>query len=50
MATVDPLEEWMSSAPITTATDPISWWTAMNAAGNPLAPMALDYLSTPGKL
>jgi hypothetical protein len=45
---VDALEEWMSSAPVNTNTDPISWWSAMEATGHPLARMALDFLSIPG--
>lgn len=45
---VDALEEWMSSAPVTSNSDPISWWSAMEATGHPLARMALDFLSIPG--
>jgi hypothetical protein len=33
-----------------TSTDPIAWWTAMDAAGHPLARMALNFLSIPGEL
>ena len=40
---VNALEEWMSSAPIVTSADPISWWSAMDATGHPLACMALDF-------
>jgi hypothetical protein len=45
---VDALEEWLSSAPVVTSSDGITWWTAMQATGHPLAQMALDFLSTPG--
>jgi hypothetical protein len=44
----DALNEWLSSPPLGTVSDPIAWWTAMEAAGHPLARMALDFLSTPG--
>jgi hypothetical protein len=44
----DALDEWLSSPPLGTVSDPIAWWTAMEAAGHPLARMALDFLSTPG--
>ncbi|KAG6913469.1 hypothetical protein DXG01_006653 [Tephrocybe rancida] len=33
---VDTLEEWLSSVPVTTAADPISWWSAMEATGHPV--------------
>jgi hypothetical protein len=38
----------MSNAPILTNTDPITYWTAMQATGHPLACMAIDFLSIPG--
>jgi hypothetical protein len=41
--------EWLSAPPVPTITDPIAWWTTMDAVGHPLARMALDYLSAPGK-
>ena len=44
----DTLDEWLSSPPLGTVSDPIAWWMAMEAAGHPLARMALDFLSTPG--
>jgi hypothetical protein len=47
-APVDALEEWLSSAPVVTSSDGITWWTAMQATGHPLAHMSLDFLSTPG--
>lgn len=47
-APVDVLEEWPSSALVVTSSDGITWWTAMQATGHPLACMSLDFLSTPG--
>jgi hypothetical protein len=44
----DALDEWLSSLPLGTVANPIAWWMAMEAAGHPLAWMALDFLSTPG--
>ena len=44
----DALNEWLSSPPLGTVGDLIAWWTAMETAGDPLAWMALDFLSTPG--
>ena len=44
----DALDEWLASPPLGTVTDLIAWWMAMEAAGHPLARMALDFLSTPG--
>ncbi|KAF5318888.1 hypothetical protein D9611_014723 [Ephemerocybe angulata] len=43
----DPYEEWISSPPVMTSSDPITYWTGMLAAGDLLAPMALDYLTAP---
>jgi hypothetical protein len=48
IATGDAIDEWLSSPPLVTVSDPISWWSAMEAAGHPLARMALDFLSVPG--
>ena len=47
-STGDPLAEWFGSPPIPIVSDTICWWTAMGKTGNPLAQMALDFLSTPG--
>ena len=47
---VDALEEWLSSAPVVTSSDAVTWWSAMLATGHPLANMALDFLSIPGAL
>jgi hypothetical protein len=41
---VNALEEWLSSAPIVTNTDVITWWTAMHATDCPPAQMSLDFL------
>jgi hypothetical protein len=43
----DVITEWLSSPPLVTVTNPIVWWTMMGDAGDPLAPMALDFLSVP---
>lgn len=42
--TVDPLDDWISSAIIITMVDVITWWTGMEATGHPLARMALDFV------
>jgi hypothetical protein len=49
-APVDALEEWLSSAPVVTSSDAVTWWSAMLGTGHPLANMALDFLSIPGML
>lgn len=46
---VDALEDWLSSPIINTSQDPIAYWAGMQAAGHPLATMALDFLSIPGE-
>ncbi|KAF5318504.1 hypothetical protein D9619_011038 [Psilocybe cf. subviscida] len=43
----DALEDWLSSPPIATNADPITYWNGMLATGHPLAQMALDFLSVP---
>jgi hypothetical protein len=44
----DVLDEWLSTPPLGTVADPIAWWSRMGMGGHPLAPMALDFLLTPG--
>jgi len=46
---VDALEDWLSSPVVNTEQDPITYWTGMQAAGHPLAAMALDFMSIPGE-
>jgi hypothetical protein len=46
--TVDQLDDWLSSALVMTSTDALTWWTAMEAAGDPMARMALNFISIPG--
>lgn len=46
---IDALEEWLANPVIITSADPITYWTAQNGAGHPLARMALDFLSIPGE-
>ncbi|KAJ3576951.1 hypothetical protein NP233_g99 [Leucocoprinus birnbaumii] len=43
----DSLEEYLNSPPLPTVKDLIQWWTAMEVTGNPLAQMALNFLSSP---
>ena len=47
-ASADPISDWLSAPAIANVSDPIAWWTAMDAAGHPLARMSLDFLSAPG--
>jgi hypothetical protein len=46
----DPITEWLTSPPLVHITDPIAYWSAMDAAGHPLARMSLDFLSVPRML
>ncbi len=46
---IDALEEWISSPPVNTQQDPVTYWSRMQDAGHPLAPMALDFMSIPGE-
>ena len=48
-APVDALEDWLSSLVVNTTQDPITYWTGMQVASHPLAAMALDFMSIPGK-
>ncbi|KAF8955494.1 hypothetical protein BDZ97DRAFT_1926730 [Flammula alnicola] len=43
----DALEKWLMSPVISTAVDPISYWSGMLMANHPLARMALDFLFIP---
>lgn len=45
---IDPFDDWLSSAPVVTSSDPITYWTGQEQSGHPLARMALDFLSIPG--
>lgn len=47
---VDPLNDWIRSAPVITISDPIVWWTETEQTGHLLVHMALDFLSIPGEL
>ncbi|TDL14359.1 hypothetical protein BD410DRAFT_690262, partial [Rickenella mellea] len=44
----DPIDDWLSTGPVRTVQDPLTWWNGMLADNNPLAAMALDILSAPG--
>ena len=50
LSNVDEFEDWLSTGVVKTHMEPIPFWEGMLAAGNPLARMALDYLSIPGKV
>jgi hypothetical protein len=43
------VDEWLSTPALTNVSDGLSWWAAMAQIKHPLAPMALDFLSAPGK-
>ena len=43
------MDEWLSTPALTNVSDGLSWWAAMAQNKHPLAPIALDFLSTPGK-
>ncbi|RPD52700.1 hypothetical protein L226DRAFT_474024 [Lentinus tigrinus ALCF2SS1-7] len=47
---IDALEEYLISPPLPSVTNPILHWHSLDGEHNPLARMALDILSTPGKL
>jgi hypothetical protein len=44
----DPIDEWLTSPPIPSVSNPLQYWAAMAASGHPLAAMATDFLSIPG--
>src|SRR3954462_11677587 len=48
VGTVDALEDWLANPIVNTSLDPVEYWTQMDGGRNPLARMALDYLSIPG--
>jgi hypothetical protein len=45
----DPIDEWLNTPPILNISNSLQYWTAMAASGHPLAPMATNFLSIPGK-
>ena len=45
---MDALDEYLRSPTIHNLDNPIQYWTGMLKGGNPLAQMALDFLSAPG--
>lgn len=45
----DGLEDFLNSPPISNVNDPIPWWYGIASGGDPLARMALDFLSVPGR-
>ena len=48
-ATTNPVDEWLNTPPVSTATNRLQYWAAMLASGHPLARMVLDFLSVPGQ-
>jgi hypothetical protein len=44
----DALDAYLAAPVIPSIQDPLGYWQAMSSNKDPLAPMALDYLSTPG--
>jgi hypothetical protein len=46
----DALETYLAAPVIPSIQDPLGYWQAMATNKDPLAPMALDYISTPGQL
>ena len=48
VSTGDPVDEWLSTPALTNVDDGLTWWTAMDQSKDPLARMALDFLSAPG--
>jgi hypothetical protein len=44
----DALDAYLAAPVIPSIQDPLSYWQATVSNKDPLAPMALDYLSTPG--
>jgi hypothetical protein len=48
-SSTNPVDEWLNTPPITTATDGLQYWTAMLTSGHPLVRMSLDFLSIPGQ-
>lgn len=48
-SSTNPVDEWLNTPPITTATDGLQYWTAMLTSGHPLARMSLDFLSISGQ-
>jgi len=45
----DPLDAYLNSPVIPTVQDPLVYWHGMTCSNDPIAPMALDFLSTPGQ-
>ena len=44
------MDEWLSTPALPAVTKPLQWWNSQLDGGNgPLAHMALDFLSVPGK-
>jgi hypothetical protein len=48
-STGDAIDDWLNTPPSVSVNNPLQYWTAMAASGHPLAAMAKDFLSVPGK-
>jgi hypothetical protein len=44
----DALDAYLAAPVIPSIQNPLGYWQAMDSNKDPLMPMALDYLSTPG--
>jgi hypothetical protein len=49
VCTGDPINDWINSPPIPISVDAITYWNGMVSMNHPLSPMALNFLSIPGK-
>lgn len=45
-----PIKTFIQDPILGTVADPIKWWSGMLDGGHPMARMAIDFLSAPGKL
>jgi hypothetical protein len=48
-STFDALDAYLAASAIPSIQDPLGYWQAMMSNDDQLAPMSLDYLSTPGE-
>ena len=49
LSVLHPVDKWLGAPVESNCTDPIGYWTLLKASKHPLAQMALDFLSAPGK-
>jgi hypothetical protein len=48
-STSDALETYLNTPVIPSIQDPLLYWHGMSRSNDPIAPMALNFLSTPGR-